>query len=511
MRNPHRRVSSRPLASARRQRLGIAVTLIVFGLSTAAIGQAAGTAAGESIAKLRAALKSPDGKARIQAIDALGRMGPEAKEAVKDLVVQLSDQSPAVRSHAAHALRSIGPAASAAAEALAKLVGDGDAHVRRTAIEALERVHPDAKVAVPALAKALEDADPAVRVAALAALTDYNEAAVDALSHALENEKTRYWAALALGQLGTHAKPAVAALSAALNDKRAPVRREVLITLAHIGPDAASAVPAITPCLDDADASVRNGAAYALGRIGPAGASAIEALREASKKSDPMLTTICAWALARIEPENKGAREKAVELLSVALKDKDAHVRSAALRGLLELETPPVTMVPLLAAVLPEADEQFLHEAMAAFASWGEAATPALVELLKRPGARGRAALLIGRLGVKAAGAVPALTAALADKDAEVRSEVLFALAAMGPDAAAAQGAILKLLDDPEPRVRAIAAYSLGRIGENAKVAIPQLKKELQSSDAVLRVSSARRWCTSPQRTNKSWPRSCPC
>jgi hypothetical protein len=48
------------------------------------VGLAGGAMAQESASKLTEALRSPDEKARIQAMDSLGRLGPGAKEAVSD-------------------------------------------------------------------------------------------------------------------------------------------------------------------------------------------------------------------------------------------------------------------------------------------------------------------------------------------------------------------------------------------------------------------------------------------
>ncbi len=182
-----------------------------------------------ALAKDLAALKSGDEKSRVAAIDSLGQLGPEAASATEALAAQLTDESPTVRAHAAHALMQIGPAAVGAAPALAKAISDPDFHVRRISIAALETIHPDPAVVVEALGKALEDADPSVRVAALGTLTEYSDAAVPVLGRALENKDTRYWAALALGELGPSAKDAVPSLTKALADERSEVRREVLI------------------------------------------------------------------------------------------------------------------------------------------------------------------------------------------------------------------------------------------------------------------------------------------
>ena len=455
------------------------------------VGLAAWTVAEEPTAKLTEALRGKDEKSRIQAIDSLGRLGPAGKGAVGDLIAQLNDKSPTVRAHTAHALQLIGPTAREATGALSKAIGDPDAHVRRTAIMALQSIGPEPKAVVGVLAKALQDPELSVRVAALSALTELGEVAVPVLAEALGNPDTRYWAALALGELGPNAKGAVTNLTGALEDQRPEVRREALIALARIGADAAPAVPAAMQALADPHESVRHAAALALGRIGPPAAQAAGTLRQTMQSPDELMRTLSAWALARIEPTNQAAREQAIPLLIASLKNKNPRVQIAALKGLADLEPQPAQWVPALTTLMAEGDPGLVGEALGTLAALGDAATPALVEALKRPEARWRAAMLLARIGPKARAAVPALVGALGDKDPDVRREVLFALGSMGAEAASSEGTIVKSLDDPEVRVRASAAYALGRIGQPAKVAVTHLKKSLESPDSILRVVSA--------------------
>lgn len=463
-----------------------AATLVLF-----LWGVATWAAAQDSLSKSIEALASPDEKVRVQAIDALGRMGPGAKEAVKALTAQLNDKAPSVRAHAAFALQSIGPAAAEATESLIKAVSDPDAHVRRMAINALSHVQADPKLAMAALGQALHDPDPAVRVTALNALTSAGEAAVPTLTAALDDQETRYWATLALGELGSQAKPAVQGLIGALKDDRPEVRREVLMALGHIGPDASTAASAVAPYLASSDPAVCHAAAFALGRMGSGAADAAGALGKALESKDQLLRTVSAWALARIDPKNEASRDKAIALFTATLKDENPRVQVAALKGLVELENDPAKLVPILADAICQGDPPLVDEALAVVSSLGEAATPALIEALKRPEACARATALIGRLGSKASTAVPALVASLGDQDPEVRREVLLSLASMGADAAPAKTAVTKALGDPEVRVRTVAAYALGSMGTVAASAAPELRRELESTDPVLRVASA--------------------
>ena len=481
-------VSARAMAIARSKGVwAIWFLVIVVASARGAIGQ-------ESIAALRNALSADDERARVAAIDKLAGFGPAAKDAVDDLAVLLTDKSERVRAHAAYALGMIGLAAKSAGPALAKaVVDDPDVHVRREAVEAIETVQVDIQIAGPALAKALQDDEPGVRIAALDVLTDIGAPAVPILSKALENEATRYWAALALGELGPVSKPAADALAKALDDNRPQVQNEVLIALAHVGPEAASAAPALAKLLTSDDASVHDAAAYALGRMGPAAADSTDALRTAMKNGKGMLPTICAYALARIEPNNKQALQKADKLLTSAIRHEDPSVQSAALRALRELNRTPAELAPQLADCIVDCDPSLLREMMDILAASGDAGVPALIEALKRPESRGPAALVLAQIGPEAKAAVGPLTNTLAAKDlgTEVRREVILALAAMGPDASSATSALTKELENPEPRVRAPAAYALGRIGPAARAALPKLRGGLDSQDDVDRVASA--------------------
>ena len=60
------------------------------------------------------------------AVVALGKIGPEAKDAVPALTELLNDKNENVRSAAAIALGGIGPAAKSAVPALTKLLKDGE-------------------------------------------------------------------------------------------------------------------------------------------------------------------------------------------------------------------------------------------------------------------------------------------------------------------------------------------------------------------------------------------------
>jgi HEAT repeat protein len=102
---------------------------------------------------------------REHAAEALGDIGPEAKEAVPPLIEVLKDKEPRVRRDAARSLGQIGPAAKVAAPQLAALLKDEDANVREAAARALRQlaVEPEAKNGLKwAPKRALQAADRAL-------------------------------------------------------------------------------------------------------------------------------------------------------------------------------------------------------------------------------------------------------------------------------------------------------------------------------------------------------------
>jgi HEAT repeat protein len=92
---------------------------------------------------------------------------------------------------------------------------------------------------------------------------------------------------------------------------------------------------------------------------------------------------------------------------------------------------------------------------------------------------RRKAALVLGVMGTKAKGAIPALTAALQD-EAEVRREAAFALSKIGPDAAPAIPAVIEAVaKEPGFREDILERYAEILVGLGPD-AIPELAKALK-------------------------------
>ncbi|HEX7896905.1 MAG TPA: HEAT repeat domain-containing protein [Planctomycetota bacterium] len=186
--------------------------------------------------------------------------------------------------------------------------------------------------------------------------------------------------------------------------------------------------------------------------------------------------------LSRIGPPAKAAVPALVKLL----KDKDVDVRLAAASALAAIEPGNAAILPAVVAELKGEQRKTAAEVLG---DLGAPGVPALIDALKDAdaGVRWSAAESLGRIGVAAKAAVPALTAALDDK--EVRSIAADALAAMGPEAKPAIPGLVKIIRTEKDRpLRYTAGVALFRIDKaSAGPASPLLAEELRNPDGRAR------------------------
>jgi HEAT repeat protein len=359
-----------------------------------------GPGGAEDVPALVKALKHEDARVRVEAAEDLGRIGPPAADGVAALLkLAEHDPDPLVRLEAAKAAAGIDPKNEAAVPLLVEALKDKVGPVRKRAAECLGDLGPGARSAVPTLTKAVKDSDPTVS-----------------------------WAAIdALGQIGPDAGPAVPTLVEALAD--ADTRGAAVGALGQIGRKAQAAVPSLEKIvLKEDNGGLRWAAAAALVRIGGPGVkTGVRYILETathdrernwtdatnilmaptSREALPaLLDTVRDPAVRQLASET--AAEVAVYLtkdpltdVKELLQDKDAGVRCVT------------------AWVLHSARNVDLKEVL-----------PVLQETLKAtdPWARRQAARYLGRLGPYAKDAAPALSAALDDKDEDVRRAAAEAL-----------------------------------------------------------------------------------
>jgi len=265
-----------------------------------------------------------------------------------------------------------------------------------------------------------------------------------------ESTRERAEAAAALGQLGEQA-PAetAAALTQALSDPEASVRKSAASALGKVGSAQDAAGPLLT-ALGDKDADVRAAAAGALGLLRPSDPAVVPALHERAKGEGYLPARLAAFAaLGRL-----GDRATvAVPTLIDALKESDSPLGSP-------------------------------HEfAVVALKAIGPPTLPAVTEALGRPEPRTRIGSLkiLAGLGAAARPAVPEVEKRLADEDPLVGLEAVHALWVIERNTERTIGAALKHLRTTETdqrkrgQIRAKAIYILGEVGPDAKAAVPEL------------------------------------
>lgn len=263
-------------------------------------------------------LKSDNPATRVRAVEKLARSRSE--QAIELLTKALKDKEGSVREAAARALGEIGDAAGAAP--LVALLDQGEP-LRAAATEALNRI---GKPAVEVLLETLKNGPDNTAREAASVLTS--------LGWQPTNDVERIHLAIALRHWGDAAhvgKMAVEPLVAVLKDQFADECRAGAARALGIVRDP-GALAALRAALKDASQSVRTEAATALANIG--GPEAFDALATALDSEHSVTRRDVVSQLIVFN-------EAAVDKLLLALWDKNASVRKAALAGLLTLGWQP--------------------------------------------------------------------------------------------------------------------------------------------------------------------------
>jgi HEAT repeat protein len=316
---------------------------------------AIGPAAAPAVAGLVVALKDREARVRLAAAATLGRIGPGAKRASRALGDALRDADLEVRRQAAGALGEVGPAAAGGVPALLRGIG-ADTEMTRLCVQALGMIGPETKTIMPALEEQLKSANRDVREAAIRAVGNMGAEAKRAVPGLLnvvvveQHEELRTAAMDALVNLGEEAVPDTAK---ALKDERAPMRLAACEILRRIGPRAGKAATALGATLKDKSPDVRAVAAGAIGALGAEGRSAVTAVAGLLKDPEWRVRVAAASALGGIGPEAKGA----VKNLVAALTDGEAEVRAAAATALGRIGPAAKPAAPALEALKSDPSE----------------------------------------------------------------------------------------------------------------------------------------------------------
>jgi len=466
----------------------------------AALGQNAKPA----LEALVAATEDPELRVRWHAARAIGLIGEDASSAVPVLVKLLADPDPIVAAQAAAAIGHIradedddtitaddATRYAAGQEAVAKAIVHSDPRVRRAAIRAIRHFDPAPTVLAPLFAKQLGDADPSVVLPALHTLADMEDVSVPVLVEALKAPQSRYWATIALAEIGAEAAPATAALAQIAAEGEVHERLQAILALAAIGEQAAAAGPALIAAVQSPDKSLRFPAAFALGKVRAADADA--ALEKIVAGEDEVLAATAAWALAQIHRGEKPFAAAAEARLLKALTATEPAVREGAVAGLSDLaaqldDDEKKTLAATFTRLLTDADPEVGRAAGAALIRLGGICVDTLRGKLADPAVRTNILEVLAGIGPAAKPALDDLVKELGDADAEHASEAAVAIAAIGPEAVAAVPALQRLVADAKatPGLRYSAAYALGCIGPAAKESAASLRSLTESDDDLM-------------------------
>ena len=317
-----------------------------------------------AVPQLIEVLSDTDKSVHYYAASALGRIGPEARDAVFLLIGMLDDERENIREIAVTALGRIGQPAHKVsnimnmilvpewesmcedpvresevtvvgknvAPYLIAMLKEEDASLRHAAAGALGNIA--VPIAVPALIDTLDDKEDFVRGAAAGALGEIGapaEAAVPLMINMIrgnDNDSIRYNIILGLGKIGSPS--VIPVLIEALDDDDAYVRRAAIHQLCVIREPISQVVPALMQTLADSDSHVRFLGAIALSKIGE---PAIAVLIEGLSDEVDVVRREAAFALGKMGP----TAQTAVPALKQALKDKDKRVRQKATRALKQI------------------------------------------------------------------------------------------------------------------------------------------------------------------------------
>lgn len=332
---------------------------------------------------LLSVLKNVDPEIRLQPAEVLGTMGPTAAEAVPALTDALKEDFP-LHGQALLALARIEAASPDSRDRLLQLLKDPrypssararaaeiwrqrslpvdpilplcdailaekDPAVCHGIILIIDRANPPSKAAVPFLCRAAKSSNRYVSIPAIEALGRLRGLAADAvdtLRGALSDpvEYTRCCAAHALGQIGPEARAALPELAELLDEDPSPTARTVSMrAISAFGSDGAAALPALCSLVLEGRNDTE--ALAALSRFNrspafvlPAPLLGWEDYPWNKENPDERRGTISEHAIRVLATMGPAAKDAAIPVLLLALRDERLTVRLAAAHALQKID-----------------------------------------------------------------------------------------------------------------------------------------------------------------------------
>jgi HEAT repeat protein len=263
----------------------------------------------------------PAAQYRIEALNALARMGATARPAVPALLGVLEDGPDPPEARAIQAILTAMDA-DMIAELLPVLERTEDLQVVRVTLATWNELLSPALVRADVLTAVRSRAigylawsDDQVVIAAVSVLGRLKTEGATAIPHLIEVLRTpsrttgpvAEQVVLALGRIGCEPGLVVPVLAGCLSEEDPRLRIRAVTALAMFGPEAAAAAPALEQALADADPYVRGRAALALGQLGTAAAPAVSGLAAALSDQDESVQVAVIEALGAIGPQARPA------------------------------------------------------------------------------------------------------------------------------------------------------------------------------------------------------------
>lgn len=440
-------------------------------------------------------LKHKNWMVRYFALQTLGEIGPEAKDALPTIRDMIND--PECGIEAVVALCRVGEKDLDNPMALMKSAfASSSPGVPAMAVDAVARMGPPGKPLVPAALKQLSSTMPDARYAAVGFVGTLEPA--EAAKQVPELAKLaadpepliRRRVGLVLEKLGPAGAGAADSVGKVLlKETDDAVRDQFVDTLVAMGPGAKPAVAGLIPIVTDTNATalLRIKVIGAVVAADPASKDTADALVKAAADKDQNIRAAAAAALGKLNPLPESALAALVKLMRT---DSATTVRAAAVRG--------------LAAAGPRAKaakgdlEAVANGTMPGLALWAKVALTAADGDVRKAGGVVREGFTNRNSGVRAAAAdalsvvgptaadVPNLLRVSRDTATGAKAAAAKSLGIIGPEAKDAVPRLVQLLDDKDGDTRAAAAEALGRIGPPAAAgAIPKLREAMRSDPLV--------------------------
>ncbi|QVL33928.1 HEAT repeat domain-containing protein [Telmatocola sphagniphila] len=448
--------------------------------------------------KLLSLLRDPDETVRCEAAATIGILGDPQGIAVEPLGQMLDEASLVLKATAARALGQLGAAASSQVLSLVTLLQNPEESVRSAAAEAIAQIGTLNVPATDSLIEGLSNPDNLVRAQTAQAVGTMGEVALEvapALVEAMsdENDVVRARAVEALGKMGEMAaEVAVPSLVHALRDSDNWVSALAAEALGQMKGSADEAIPALIRSLSHVNVRVRCKAAEALGQMGDDTMPVCEALRSACRDVEGSVRGLALRSLSLVSRNPFPAGNS----WGPFLEDEDPRVRVAALEAvgrLGEIEDP--SLLPQILGLLDDPNDDVKIEVTKVLPLLGGDPSSIVIALTRRletddnDWVREHAAKAIGKFGAVAASAGPALLKASRGGEVGVREQALRAIVMIQPPEALE--AFAAGLTDPSPDIRKLASAGWMKMPVLPAEVIPELIEALGDPENQVRANAA--------------------